>query len=278
MRLTTVRTDGGMTAARVDDGHAVKLPYPDVGALLASGDDWRERAQADGETIALDGVSRAPLVVRPDKIICVGVNYRVHAEETGFPIPEHPVLFAKYTGALIGATDDIELTPLSEQVDWEAELGVVVGSRLRHVDEAAARAGIAGYTVVNDVSVRDWQFRSSQFLQGKTFEATTPVGPDLVTLDELDDPDDLAVGCAVDDLTVQDSRTSDMIIGPATIVSYVSSIITLLPGDLICMGTPAGVGLGMSPPRFLKDGEVVRTWVEGVGEQRNRCVTASLPA
>lgn len=272
MRLATIRTDGGTRAVRIDGGTATALDAGDVGALLVDAA-WRDRAtRATGPTIDATALHYAPLVTRPDKIICVGLNYRNHILEMGHELPEVPTLFAKYPSALIGARDDIRLPPVSSAVDWEAELAVVIGSPARYVSEDDARAAIAGYSVCNDVSMRDWQNRTLQWLQGKTFEACTPLGPELVTLDELDDPDALELTCEVDGEQMQKAVTSDLVFGPAALVSYCSNIFTLLPGDVISTGTPGGVGAARTPPRFLGDGAVVVARVGGVGECRNRCV------
>ena len=273
MRLVTIRTANGTRAGRVEGDRVIELDAPDVGALLAD-PGWERAAASDGgASHALADADLATLVPRPSKIICLGLNYASHIKEMGHELPKHPTLFAKFPGTLIGARDPIVLPRVSEQVDWEVELGVVVGRRARHVTVDEAMDAIAGYTVVNDVSVRDYQRRTSEFLSGKIFEATTPVGPALVTLDELPDRGgDLVVRCEVDGEVRQESRTSDLLFGPAEIISYVSEIITLEPGDLIATGTPGGVGAARTPPVWLRPGQVVRTVVEGVGECVNRCV------
>ncbi|SBT54964.1 fumarylacetoacetate hydrolase family protein [Micromonospora narathiwatensis] len=273
MRLTTIRLDGGTYAGRVTGDRVILLPFRDVGELLASGPDWQERAAgAAAPTVSLAEVEFAPLTPRPEKIICVGVNYADHIAEVGLPTPEHLTIFAKYSRSLIGPYDDILLPPQSHAVDWEVELGVVIGSPVRHADAEQALAAVAGYTVVNDVTMRDWQLRTSQFLQGKTFEASTPVGPFLVTPDEVDHARDLDMTCAVDDSVVQKSTTAAMLFPVGEIISYVSSIITLVPGDLIATGTPAGIGAARKPPVFLSAGQTLRTAIAGLGEQANRCV------
>ena len=188
----------------------------------------------------------------------------------GRQLPEHPTLFAKYRRALIGANDDIILPAASDNIDWEAELAVIVGAPARHVSTEDAAACIAGYSVLNDVSVRDYQNRTLQWLQGKTFEATTPVGPWLVTADEAAGPS-REISCEVDGEQMQKADTADLVFDPATLVSYISTIITLEPGDIIATGTPGGVGLARTPPRFLADGTTVVTRIAGVGELRNRC-------
>lgn len=274
MRLATLRTGGGTTAVRVEDGRLVAIDRPDVGALLAD-PDWRAVAEAaDGPAHGVDGADFAPLVVRPDKIVCVGLNYRAHILEMGHPLPETPTLFSKFTGALIGSADDIVVPPETEALDWEAELAVVIGCPVRRVPVADAGDAIAGYAVLNDVTARDWQNRTSQWLPGKTFEATTPFGPHLVTLDDpaVAGREGLDVTCEVDGEVVQQANTADLVFSPAELVSYVSTVITLLPGDVISTGTPGGVGHARTPPRYLVDGSRVVTRIAGLGACENRCV------
>ena len=271
MRLATLRTGAGTAAVRLDAAGAVHLGASDVGALLTD-DSWPERAAgAAGETFDLDGLDYAPLVPHPEKVICVGLNYRSHIVEMGHELPAYPTLFAKYPPTLIGAHDDIVLPAASEQVDWEAELAIVIGARVRHADTAAAAAAIAGWTVLNDVSVRDWQNRTSQFLQGKCFEATTPVGPALVTTDERGAGGPHAIRCQVDGALVQESVTSELLFGCVELVRYISTILTLAPGDIIATGTPGGVGHARKPPVYLSDGQVVTTTIDGIGQCCNRC-------
>jgi acylpyruvate hydrolase len=271
VKLATVRTADGNRAARLEGDQLQLLDATDVGELLAA-DNWRERAtEADLEQIALAGHELAPAVPRPEKIICSGLNFRSHAEELGQPIPEYPILFAKFWRALVGPTDPISLPAGSQKVDWEGELGVVIGARVRNAGPEEARAAIAGYVAANDVSMRDWQQRSREWLQGKTFEATTPVGPVLTTLDEFDDPDDLRIRCLIDGELMQDCSTSDMVFSVTDLISYISQIVALVPGDLLLMGTPAGIGGRQEPPRFLAPGQEVRTEVDGVGVLVNEC-------
>ncbi|GAA3767638.1 fumarylacetoacetate hydrolase family protein [Streptomyces phyllanthi] len=276
MRLSTVRVaDGRQTAAARQEGdELVLLPHSDVGALLATGEDWQERAAAaDGERLPLAGASLAPLVPHPNKIVCLGLNYATHIREMGRPTPTHPTLFAKYDGSLIGAHDQIHMPPVSDDLDWEAELAVVVGRPGRHVPREKALAHVAGYTVANDVTVRDWQHRTREFLSGKTFEATTPVGPVLVTPDELPPgASGLDISCSVDGHTMQKSNTADLLFDVADTIAYISTVITLLPGDLILTGTPGGVGAGRDPKVFLRPGQELVTAVEGIGELRNTVV------
>lgn len=270
MKLATIRTPGGTRAVRVDADAAIDLGYADVVEVLRR-PDWRTWASAaDGPRHTLDDLEYAPVVVAPEKIICVGLNYRSHILEMGRELPTHPTLFAKYRRALIGAYDGIALPTVSEAVDWEAELGVVIGAEVRNASVEAARDAIAGVTVVNDVTVRDWQYRTPQWLQGKTFEATTPVGPWLVT-DPVTEPVSYLLSCQVDGDVVQKADTADLVFGPAALVSYVSSIITLVPGDLIATGTPGGVGHARDPRRYLADGSELVTRIDGIGECRNIC-------
>ena len=277
MRLATIRRpDGTTAAARLDGDDLVLLPSTDVVALLAQ-PGWQAAAAATGgERLALTDADLGP-VVRPAKVVCVGLNYRSHIEEMGRGFPDHPTLFAKFSDTLTGPHDDIVIPTVSAEVDWEVELGVVIGRPARHVDEAEAAACIAGYTVVNDVSMRDWQWRTTQWDQGKNFEASTPVGPFLVTPDELGDPDgrgtvDVAISCRVDGQTMQAARTADLLFPPATLVAYISRFTTLRPGDLIATGTPGGVGAGRDPKVFLAPGQVLETAIEGIGACRNLLV------
>ena len=264
MKLATIRTASGTRAVRVDGDQAVETGHDDVVDLLANAG-WREvAAGAAGPRHDLDGLDYAPVVGRPEKVICVGLNYRNHILEMGRDLPEYPTLFAKYARALIGAYDDIVLPASSTCMDWEAELGIVIGSPLRHGDLDQARAAIAGYTVVNDITARDWQYRTQQWLQGKTFEATTPVGPWLVT-DVGDTAPSTTMICDVDGQRMQSADTGDLVFGPAQLVSYISTLITLVPGDLIATGTPGGVGHARKPPVYLEDGSRVVTRIEGSG-------------
>ncbi|UUU20325.1 fumarylacetoacetate hydrolase family protein [Streptomyces sp. DSM 40750] len=273
MKLATIRTADGSTAAvRLDGDRAVETGAPDVGALLRR-PDWRTyAAAADGPTHEVAALDLAPVVTTPAKIFCVGLNYRTHILEMGRELPSHPSLFAKFANCLLGARDDIVHPGETEQLDWEAELGFVVGAPLRRATKEQAAASIAGYTVANDISMRDWQWRTPEWLQGKAWEASTPAGPWLVTGDEVGDAADLEIRCEVDGQVMQRSRTSDLLFDPADIAAYLSTFTTLEPGDLVLTGTPGGVGAARDPKVFLKPGQVVRTVVEGVGECVNTVV------
>ena len=277
MRLTTLRTAAGTRAARIDGDTAVEIGAPDLGALLAD-PRWEARAaSADGPRHDLAGADLAPAVPHPGKIFCVGLNYRSHILEMGRELPEYPTLFAKFPEALIGPDDVIELDAASSAVDWEAELAVVVGRRVRRASEAEAASAVAGFAVLNDVTMRDWQYRSVQWLQGKTFEATTPLGPQLVTPDELPGGvrPALDLSCTVDGETVQRADTSDLVFDPVALISYISSLVTLHPGDVIATGTPGGVGHAREPRRYLTDGAVLGTAIRGLGAQRNAVAAAA---
>lgn len=250
-------------------GYAV-LPFPTLTALLSE-PDWRSVVSADHPVRPAEEVTLS-FPVSTGKIICVGLNYRTHVLETGRQLPEYPTLFAKFPQALLAPHADLQLPEASSQVDWEAELGVVIGAPARNVGQADALESVAGYTVVNDITVRDWQRRSNQWMQGKNFEASTPVGPVVVTPEEIDHARDLRITCSVDGEVMQDGRTSDLVFDVAELISYISRFITLLPGDLIATGTPGGVGQRQSPPRFLRAGETLRTSIEGIGELTNRVV------
>lgn len=206
---------------------------------------------------------------RPGKIICVGLNYRDHAEEQGTPLPAEPLLFAKWNNTLIGDGETIVLPPESEQVDYEAELGVVIAKTVRRVSEADALDAIAGYICVNDVSARDLQFADKQWSRGKSPDTFCPVGPRLVPREEVDDPQALAIRCILNGETLQDSSTANMIFSVAEIIAHITRTITLEPGDLIATGTPAGVGVFRDPKILLKDGDEVTVEIDGVGRLTN---------
>ena len=272
MRLATIRTAGGTRAVRVDEQQAVETGHGDVGELL-NNPDWRAAAErASRKEHDLDGLDFAPLILRPQMTLCVGLNYLDHIAESGQDQPKYPTLFPKFPQSLIGANDPIQM-PRDEEstrVDWEAELTVVIGSRIRRASADAAADAIAGYTVANDVSVRDYQFRTTQWLQGKIWDATTPVGPYLVTAD-TDQPPAYPIACRVDGQTMQNSNTRELCFKPVELVQYISTIITLSPGDLILTGTPSGIGNQRDPKIFLRRGQVVETSIDGVGVCRNVC-------
>ena len=214
-----------------------------------------------------------PPVAGIGKLVCIGRNYRDHAAESGLPVLAEPIVFMKALSSLGGPDDDVLIPRGAEKVDWEVELGVVIGKRASYVGEADALDHVAGYTVVNDVSDRAYQMeRGGQWTKGKSFDTFAPVGPWLVTKDEVPDPQKLRLWLTVNGKHRQDGNTGSMIFGVAKLVSYLSEFMTLLPGDVICSGTPAGVGMGMKPPAYIREGDVMRLGVDGLGEQQQRAV------
>ncbi|MCU1489048.1 MAG: hypothetical protein JWM85_453 [Acidimicrobiaceae bacterium] len=273
MRLATVRYEGESRAAVLNEDRVGLLGAPDLGALLAE-QDWSALAGRPQQEVAADDVTVLTLVPRPSKIMCIGLNYRLHIEEVGAEAPEYPTVFAKFARSLIGDGEPIQMPAISERLDWEVELVAVIGRTVRNASESEAEAAIAGFTVGNDVSARDLQNRTSQWLQGKTCEATTPVGPCMVTTDEVGTRPDLAIRCEVDGVLRQDSRTSDLLFSVPQLVAYLSNILTLDPGDIIFTGTPGGVGQGLKPPVFLNAGQTVACTIEGIGTLTNSCAPA----
>ena len=271
MKLVTYREDNGTRAGLLKGDRVSPLPFASVDDLLRSGQlsDAESLVGSRGEELSLADLHLAPVVTQPSKIICLGLNYASHIAEMGRDTPTYPTLFAKFSDTLTGPTDVLELPETATEIDWEAELAIVIGRTAFRASPAEARFAIAGFTVLNDVTARDWQRRTSQWLQGKNFHASTPVGPALVTCDEIGEGDNLNLSCLVNDEVVQRASTSDLAFGPADTVAYISSVMTLRPGDVIATGTPGGVGAGMSPQRFLQDGDVLTTRIEGLGDCRN---------
>jgi ureidoglycolate lyase len=214
-----------------------------------------------------------PCVGRVGKFICVGLNYADHAAESGMAVPSEPVLFMKATSAIVGPNDDVVIPAGSEKADWEVELGIVIGREARNVPESAALEHVAGYCVVNDLSEREWQLeRGGQWVKGKSADTFGPIGPWLVTRDEVLDPQDLHLWLEVDGRRYQDGNTRTMVFGAATLVSYISRFMSLQPGDIISTGTPPGVGMGQVPQKFLQRGQTIRLGVQGLGEQCQRTI------
>jgi 2-keto-4-pentenoate hydratase/2-oxohepta-3-ene-1,7-dioic acid hydratase in catechol pathway len=284
VRLISTRTETGETLGVVDGDRwlpaAELLPGGPrtIADLLDAGPPGVAALQAvTPGRVATEGRSTADLVLlppvpRPRKIVAVGRNYREHVDEEQADAPPAPLLFAKWPSALIGDGGEIRWDPaLTEQVDWEAELAVVIGRRARNVPIAAALDHVLGYTCLNDVSARDLQFGDGQWTRGKSLDTFCPMGPAIVTADEIDDPQRLSIRCVVDGEVVQESTTERMFFGLAEIISHCSRSFTLEPGDVIATGTPGGVGVFRDPPRFLRDGSEVIVEIEGVGRLTNRC-------
>jgi acylpyruvate hydrolase len=235
----------------------------------------REAPLDHQSALPLIDVRRRAVVPRPGKVICIGLNYAAHIEETKRERSDYPVLFTKFATTLTGPHDDIPLPPESEAIDYEGELVVVIGERGRRIPREHALEHVAGYTIANDVSMRDYQYKTHQWLQGKAWDASTPVGPDLVTLDEITEP--LTLRTFVNGEQTQEASTELLIFDVATLVSTVSQFATIEPGDLILTGTPGGVGYRREPQLLLKDGDVVAVEIEQVGRIENRCVADRAP-
>jgi 2-keto-4-pentenoate hydratase/2-oxohepta-3-ene-1,7-dioic acid hydratase in catechol pathway len=285
MRLATIKTWAGPRAAvQVGDAfvdvHAVDAQLPaTVRGLLEGGPALLQAAaqaarRPEAFKYAAQDVEFFAPVHDARKIVCVGLNYKDHAAESGSPIPRDPVLFSKYSTALVGHNQNIVLPPVSQKVDFEAELVVVIGKRGRNVPAASAMEYVAGYACGHDVSARDWQLEKDgkQWMAGKTFDTFAPLGPTLVTADEVPDPQNLRIQLRLNGQTMQDSSTSQLIFSVAHVVAYISQIFTIEPGDLIFTGTPPGVGMARKPPVFLKPGDVCEVEVEGLGVLRNPVV------
>ncbi len=224
-----------------------------------------------GQAVGLEELRLLPPVTTPGKIICVGLNYAPHVEESKRELPEYPVLFTKFASSLIGAFDPIVKPAESDQIDYEGELAVIIGAPARRISPARALDVVAGYAVANDVTVRDYQYKSHQWLQGKTWERTTPIGP-LVTVDEIGDPSDLSVELRLNGKVMQSAPTSQMIFDVPTLISIVSEFTTLAPGDTLLTGTPGGVGYRRDPKVFLTPGDIVAVEIEAVGRIENPVV------
>lgn len=208
-------------------------------------------------------------IARPSKIICVGLNYSLHAKESGMPLPEAPILFMKATSSLCGPNDPIIIPKNSTKTDWEVELAVVIGKKASYVEKENAMDHVAGYCLHNDVSERDFQLHhGGQWVKGKSADHFAPLGPYLVTKNEIPDPHNLRLWLNVNGEKMQDSNTSDLVFDIPTLISYISQYMSLLPGDVISTGTPSGVGLGLKPPRYLQDGDVVELGIDGLGKAK----------
>jgi 2-keto-4-pentenoate hydratase/2-oxohepta-3-ene-1,7-dioic acid hydratase in catechol pathway len=250
---------------------------PDIAGqvLTPEGIEALRRVDPNGLPVVDEAVRIGPCVAGTGKFICIGLNYSDHAAETGATVPPEPIIFMKATSAICGPNDDVEIPRNSAKTDWEVELGVVIGKHAKYVEEADALSHVAGYCLVNDVSERAFQAeRSGQWTKGKSADTFGPIGPWLVTRDEVDDPQNLPMWLKVNGKTFQDGSTQTMVYGVAFLVSYLSQFMSLHPGDIISTGTPPGVGLGQKPPVFLKAGDVVELGIEGLGTQRQTFVQA----
>lgn len=278
MKLVRTGAPGQERPGILDDGQVVDVSgtFHDFDPAFFTGDGLLSLAALARGDAALPRTAVADVqrwgspVARPGKVVCIGLNYRDHATESGMPVPEEPVIFFKGTDTVVGPYDTVHIPVGGHKTDWEVELGVVIGRPARYLPSVeAAREVIAGYCVSHDVSERSFQLeRGGQWVKGKSCETFNPLGPWLVTADEVPDPQDLALELRVNGDVRQDSSTANMIFPVAEIVHYVSQFMVLEPGDLINTGTPAGVGMGMDPPRFLRPGDVVELSIAGLGQQR----------
>jgi len=227
--------------------------------------EWLDHNQAQCPKIGED-IRLGPPIARPSKIVCVGLNYAKHAKESGMEVPSEPVLFFKASSAIIGPNDDVILPKNSQKSDWEVELAVVVGQRASYVSEGEALKHVAGYLLHNDISEREYQLeRLGQWVKGKSCDTFAPLGPFMATTDEIQNPHNLRLWLKLNGKTMQDSNTSDLIFSIPKLVSYISEFMTLLPGDVISTGTPFGVGLGLDPQKYLKDGDIMELGIDGLG-------------
>jgi 2-keto-4-pentenoate hydratase/2-oxohepta-3-ene-1,7-dioic acid hydratase in catechol pathway len=278
MKLLRFGPPGGERPGLLDrDGRVRDLSahLTDVTGAALAPDSLARLAAVDPATLPqIYGAPRmGSCVAGVSKFICVGLNYSDHAAEAGQPIPAEPILFHKAVSCIVGANDDVMLPKDSTKLDWEVELGVVIGTKARYVEESDALDHVAGYCVVNDVSEREFQMeRLGQWTKGKGCDTFGPVGPWLVTKDEVPDPAGLGMFCDVNGQRRQSGNTATMIFKVPFLVSYISRFMTLMPGDIIATGTPPGVGLGMKPPQYLKAGDVMRLGIDGLGEQRQKVI------
>jgi 2-keto-4-pentenoate hydratase/2-oxohepta-3-ene-1,7-dioic acid hydratase in catechol pathway len=280
MKLLTFLTAEGRTALGALAAGGVidltrRMGVPSLRALLAAGRLDEARHIAGGATAAdlpLEGIAFAPVVPDPDKIICVGLNYRDHVAETGRNVTEKPTLFARFPASQAGHGQPLVRPRVSQEFDYEGELALVIGTGGRHIAEADALRHVAGYACYNEGSVRDWQRHTSQFLAGKTFASTGGFGPWLVTADEIPDPAALTLETRLNGQVVQHTTTDLMITPVPALIAYISTILPLLPGDVIVTGTPGGVGMKRTPPLFMKPGDVAEVEVSGLGVLRNPIV------
>ena len=272
MRFASVVADGNPLAVAVQGSRAIPLRgISELGALTPV-ELLRQPPLDPDASFPVDAVEFRPVVPGPGKVVCVGLNYRAHIEETKREESDYPVLFTKFATSLTGPFEPIRCPPESSAIDYEGELAVIIGRRVRRVARERAAEAVAGYAVANDVTMRDYQYRTHQWLQGKAWDRSTPLGPELVTADEVSDPGRLQLRTFVNGEQVQEASTELMIFDVASLVSVISEFATLEPGDVILTGTPGGVGFRREPQLLLGDGDVVVVEVDGVGRIENRFV------
>lgn len=295
MKLVSFHRDGQLSTGALLDGDLV-LDFHHDAAGLPEADgplDWMDtdgachqsarrlvdsadeaKLQAAGAIVALSSIELQSPIPRPGKVICIGLNYRDHAEESGMDIPEQPLVFSKFSSCVVGEGADVKLPRGAKEVDYEAEFGVVVGKTATDVSEADAMDHVLGYCNINDISARDFQFADGQWQRGKSCETFCPTGPFIATADEVADPHALRIQFRLNGKTMQDSSTSQLIFNVPQLISYLSGFVTLEPGDLISTGTPPGVGFARKPPVYIQPGDVMEVEVEGLGVLKNGVIAA----
>lgn len=257
---------------RYDVSHLVE-DYTEGFFINGGIDQLRSSFDPEKAPLVDTGTRLGPPIVRPSKIICIGLNYRKHAEESGMEVPKEPVVFYKATSSIIGPNDDVVIPKNSAKTDWEVELAVVIDKRASYVDKEEAMGYVAGYMLHNDISEREFQLeRGGQWVKGKSCDTFAPLGPYLVTTEEVPDPHNLGLWLKVNGEKLQDGNTNDFIFDIPTIISYLSQFMSLLPGDVISTGTPEGVGFGLRPPIYLKHGDVMELGIEGLGNSRQQVI------
>jgi 2-keto-4-pentenoate hydratase/2-oxohepta-3-ene-1,7-dioic acid hydratase in catechol pathway len=265
MRLATFQHGGSSPQAGIVSGDRISGTGIDMLSLIAAG----ATPGSSGPHYPLSEVKLLAPIPRPPKFICVGLNYRDHAREAGLEIPSIPTIFSKFTNVVIGPGDPIILPKVSQRPDYEAEFAFVIGPGGRNIPAARAMEHVFGYTIVNDVSARDYQMSTSQWLMGKTFDTFAPMGPWIVTREEIADPHGLDLSLEIGGEVLQHSNTRELVFGIPALIEFISSVVTLEPGDVVSTGTPSGVGFARKPPRYLKVGDEVVIRIEGIGELRN---------
>jgi len=276
MKLVSLSQQGNARLGRVENGDVIPFDFEGgMLGLIQSGEEGLDFARSVvGEPVSLDDVTLGPPIDNPSKVLAIGLNYRDHAAEGDVELPKNPLCFTKFPNTLIGPGAEVTWSPdLTAKVDYEAELAVIIGKEARHVSEKDALSFVFGYTCGNDVSARDLQFSDGQWVRGKSLDTFGPLGPWIVTADEITNPQTLGIRCIVNGETLQEDNTSNMIFGVAYLIHFYSQAFTLFPGDIIYSGTPAGVGIFRDPPRLLGDGDKVTIEVERIGKLTNQCRT-----
>lgn len=278
MRIATIEKNGRSEPVVISDSRALSLTplgFSDVLAFIAAGERGKELANrrlADCEPLSVDGIRLLAPIPRPPKILCVGLNYRDHAIESKMEIPATPTIFPKLSSSVIGPDQEIVVPACTAKPDYEAEFAVIIGRTGKRIPQSQWRDYVYGYTILNDVSARDLQFQTSQWSLAKSVDTFCPIGPHIVTADEVSDPHNLSISLSIGCEVLQHSNTRELIFGIAELIEFISRVLTLEAGDVISTGTPSGVGLGRNPPRWLRDGDEVVVKIDQIGTLRNRVI------